>query len=262
MTTPVLIRVVIADDEPVALRGLRSMLAAVPAVEIVGEARTGDEALTMITGSAPELAILDIRMPGLSGLTVAARLGAQPASGGAAPEIVFLSAYDRYAADAFAVEATDYLLKPVRPERLREAVERARRRRTERAAARGPTENPLTTADILTRPALQVPDRHGDVAVPLDELVWIEAAKDYALLHTRTRTHILRITMAELPSRLSADFLRVHRSAVVSWPMMRRVIFDLKGAITLLLADGTEVQVGPSYAQTVRARWRNGGNLS
>src|SRR5918998_6740268 len=122
-------RVLLVDDEALALDRLRSFFADMEGVEIVGQARDGDEALTQISALKPDLVILDIQMPGRTGLRAAAEIKVEPR-----PEIVFVTAHEHYAPDAFDVDAADYLLKPVRFDRLRQAVERARRRRAPREA--------------------------------------------------------------------------------------------------------------------------------
>ena len=241
-------RLLLVDDEPLALRRLGLALRNVPDVEIVGTAGDGDAALDEARRLRPDLVILDVEMPGRSGLSVAAELAREDEV-----EIIILSAFDRYAASAFEVEALDYLLKPLKPERLTQALDRTRRRRAERAA------HVSVLADHEARDAatLHVPDRNGGHDVPLAEVIWIEAARDYALLHTRTRSHIIRITMAELARRLPETVLRVHRSAFVTLSEVRRWGIPSKGVYSLVLSEGTEVAVGPSYVAEVRAALRS-----
>jgi DNA-binding LytR/AlgR family response regulator len=241
-----MMRVVLADDEPLALRRLLRALEAVAGITVVGVASDGDAALQRIIELVPDLAILDIEMPGRSGLAVAAAIPAERR-----PEIVFLTAFDRYAADAFSVEAVDYLLKPVRAERLVQALARASRRRAERLTGRDPGMLP-STAD-LDGHTLHLPNRDGGRDLPQAQIVWIEAAKDYALIYTFTRSHILRVTMAELAQQLHPSILRVHRSAFVAAAVVQRRVRIERGLFSLLLLDGTRVQVGPSYAQSVKA---------
>jgi DNA-binding LytR/AlgR family response regulator len=222
-----MMRVVLADDEPLALRRLLRALEAVAGITVVGVASDGDAALQRIIELVPDLAILDIEMPGR------------------------LTAFDRYAADAFSVEAVDYLLKPVRAERLVQALARASRRRAERLTGRDPGMLP-STAD-LDGHTLHLPNRDGGRDLPQAQIVWIEAAKDYALIYTFTRSHILRVTMAELAQQLHPSILRVHRSAFVAAAVVQRRVRIERGLFSLLLLDGTRVQVGPSYAQSVKA---------
>lgn len=234
------LRIVIADDEPLALERLRVAFEHIPDTEVVGAATNGVQALELIGALRPDLAVLDIQMPGRTGLGVAAAL---PADG--RPEIVFLTAYDNHALDAFDVEAADYVLKPLRLERLRQAVERARRRR--RAAA--------PAAPEPSRPAGEgfwVPARDGLIQVPLASVEWVEAAKDYVLLHTPTRSHILRATMASIEAGYPPPALiRVHRSALVRPGAVQSLQGAATGRPTLILADAVAVPVGPSYLPDV-----------
>jgi DNA-binding LytR/AlgR family response regulator len=240
------LRILLVDDEPLALRRLTLALRNFPGVEVVGEARDGDAALLEAQRLAPDILIIDVEMPGRSGLAVAAEFERE-----AGPEIIIHSAFDRYAAAAFEVEALDYLLKPLRPDRLRQAIDRARRRRDDKAVR---TAKETRSA---SQPSLHVPDRHGGREVPFAEIVWIEAARDYALIHTGTRTHILRTTMADLARELPDTLRRVHRSAFVALAHVRRWALATKGAHGFILSDGTEVTVGPSYIQEVRAALRS-----
>lgn len=245
-----MMRVVAADDEPLSLQRLTRELGAMADVSVVGVASDGDSLLKAVAELRPDLVILDVRMPGRDGMAAAAAL---PPEG--RPEIVFLTAYDRYAAEAFAIEALDYLLKPVRPERLRQAVERAHRRRADRltgdAARRMAEPEQRPFSDLL-----HLPDRSGGRNLPQADILWIEAARDYAIIHTAAESAILRVTMANLATRLHPSLLRVHRSAFVSVRAVRRQLRQAQGSFSLLLADGARVQVGPSYAKAIKARLR------
>lgn len=242
-------RVLLVDDEPAALERLSALLADAGDVSIVGTARNGREAAQAIADLKPDLVLLDIQMPEASGLAVAAALPPNER-----PEIVFVTAFELYAADAFEVEAADYLLKPVRFDRLRQAIERARRRQALRAAA-------ARAESALAAPADEDPDgfwvqvRTGFVRVPLADIDWIEAAKDYVLLHTATRSHIHRATMNALERKLNpAELTRVHRSAFVRPSRVKEVQRLGKGLISLMLQDGVSVAVGPSYVNAVTGR--------
>jgi DNA-binding LytR/AlgR family response regulator len=237
-------RVLLVDDEPAALERLQALFEQIAGVEVVGVARNGREALAQVEVLRPDLVMLDIQMPELSGLSVAGALRPE-----ARPEIVFVTAFEMYAADAFDVEAADYLLKPVRFDRLRQAVERARRRRAIAAAAAPSPEPP---ADVA---AFWVQGRNGHVKVSAADIDWIEAAKDYVLLHTPTRSHIHRATMTGLEDLLDPQLLtRVHRSAFVNLARVLEVQRLGKGLISLVLRDGVAVAVGPTYVKQVLAR--------
>lgn len=245
-------RVLLVDDEPAALERLSALFGQIAGVQVIGSARNGREAVEKIEALRPDLVMLDIQMPERSGLSVAGGLAAE-----ARPEIIFVTAFEMYAADAFEVEAADYLLKPVRFDRLRQAVERARRRRDLRdAAARalaGAPEPAARTTDETE--GFWVPVRDGLVRVPVDQIEWIEAAKDYVLLHTAVRSHIHRTTMSALEDVLDPQRLvRVHRSAFVSPARVQKVERLGKGLIALVLKDGVTVPVGPTYARSVLKR--------
>lgn len=235
-----MMRVLIVDDEPAARERLEVLLTQIPQVEIVGSAADGESALAAVEAVRPDLILLDIQMPDLNGLSVASRLPVENR-----PEIIFVTAFEIYAADAFEVEAADYLLKPVRFDRLRQAMERAVRRR-----------------ELATRPALVaremrsiwVETRTGAVRVPIGEIEWIEAAKDYVLLHTATRSHLHRATMTSMEGQLAGSGLvRVHRSAIVRLDRVTAVQGRGKWITALVLAGDLEIPVGPSYGSDVYA---------
>ena len=184
-------RVLLVDDEDLALDRLKTFFADIEGVELVGQARDGDEALAAIEKLTPDLVLLDIQMPGRNGLRAAADITVEPR-----PEVIFVTAHEHYAPDAFDVDAADYLLKPVRFDRLRQAVERARRRRAmrEQAEKAGKLEEEMATLRGSGAPGLEdggfwVPERHGQRRVPLEAIDWIEAARDYVLLHTNVRKY-------------------------------------------------------------------------
>ena len=248
-------RVLIVDDESLALDRLRTFFGDIEGVQVVGQARDGDEAVSEIQRLTPDLVILDIQMPGRNGLRAAADIAVEPQ-----PEIVFGTAHAHYAPDAFDVDAADYLLKPVRFDRLRQAVDRARRRRQmrEQAQRAGHLEEQVAAlraggaAPGIDDNGFWVPERDGQRRVPFDSIDWIEAARDYVLLHTSVRSHLLRTTMAALEEKLAGSaLLRVHRSAFVR-PDKVVEVKRLGRSLTLVLADGANVQVGPSYVNAVK----------
>jgi DNA-binding LytR/AlgR family response regulator len=249
-------RVLLVDDEPLALDRLTSFFGDIEGVEVVGRAADGNQALERIRELTPDLVIMDIQMPGKTGLRAAADIDVEPR-----PELVFVTAHEHYAPDAFEVDAADYLLKPVRFDRLRQAVDRARRRRAQRdsadrAAALEAEVSALRGAGAVQPPGddgFWIPERHGQRRVPLEAIGWIEAARDYVLLHTELRSHLLRITMAALDERLAGSpLLRVHRSAFVRPDRVVEVKREGR-SLALVLADGAEVQVGPSYVAATKA---------
>jgi DNA-binding LytR/AlgR family response regulator len=249
-------RVLLVDDEALALDRLDTFFSDIENVDVVGRARDGDEALEKIKELTPDLVILDVQMPGKNGLRAAADIDIEPR-----PEIVFVTAHEHYAPDAFDVDAADYLLKPVRFDRLRQAVDRARRRKALRAAEEraGQLEEQVEQLKSGQAPRAHdddgfwVPERHGQRRVPIDTIDWIEAARDYVLLHTSMRSHLLRITMAALEERLAGSaLLRVHRSAFVRPDKVTEVQRSGR-SLCLVLNGGASVQVGPSYVGAVKA---------
>ena len=248
-------RVLLVDDESLAIDRLRTFFGDIEGAEVVGQAGDGDEALAEIERLTPDLVILDVQMPGRNGLRAAAAIATEPK-----PELVFVTAHEHYAPDAFEVDAADYLLKPVRFDRLRQAVDRARRRRRmrEQAARAADLEQEISTLRARTGAiasndnGLWVPERDGQRRVAIDSIDWIEAARDYVLLHTSLRSHLLRTTMSALEEKLAGSaLLRVHRSAFVR-PDKVAEVKRCGRSLSLLLADGAEVHVGPSYVNAVK----------
>lgn len=238
-----MMRVFLVDDEPLALDWLRASLGRLRGVQVVGEARDGDMALEKIPVLDPDVVLLDIQMPGRSGVEVARAL-----AGRSRPEVVFVTAFSHWAAEAFELDAADYLLKPVRPDRLEEAMNRARRR----MATPGAQAPPVETCDFES--GFWIRQREGLVRVQVADIRRIEADKDYALIHTHLRTHILRTTMRELEERLDpSEVVRVHRSAFVRLSTVRRVERNRRGVMRLHTEDGAVVDVGASYTKRVSA---------
>ncbi len=242
-----MLHVLLVDDEPLALRRLETLFGDIDDAEVVGTASTGEEAEARIAKLRPDLVMLDISMPQKSGIRVAADLVADPR-----PEIIFVTAFEQYAPDAFEVDAADYLLKPVRFDRLRQAVERARRRRAMRDAADRIANAPPTDA---REEAIWVQVASGNLRLPVAQIEWVEAARDYVLLHTATRSYIHRISMTALEQLLDpAQIMRVHRSTFIRPALVKAVQRLGKGLIALEMQDGAVVQVGPSYVRAVLER--------
>lgn len=252
------LRILLVDDEPLALARLEVGFREIPDTVVAGFARNGEEALEQISLLRPDVVILDVKMPLRDGLEVARTLG-----GEGAPEVVFVTAYEQFAPSAFEIEAADYLLKPIRFDRLRVAVERARRRRAAReAGARIEELESVVDALRADRRAggaspmyeseLWVPGLHGAVRVATASIIWIEAARDYVILHTAARSLILRETMGRMQERLDpAEALRVHRSAFVNPAAVTGIQRLGKGQIAVVLSDGQAVAVGPNYSRSV-----------
>lgn len=235
-------RVLIVDDEAPARARLRRLLGAFAGVEVVGEAGDADGALAAVATLAPQVLLLDIQMPGASGLDVAASLP-DPA-----PAVVFVSAHGHYALPAFEAAAVDYLLKPVEPERLARTIERLRERgfgAGPAAAGGGPASRlAAAAASAAMRPPpaqLLVPDRARMHVVAVPEILWLEAADNYVVVHTATRAPLLRRTLAALLADLGPAFLRTHRSAAVALAQVQAVLPREHGDAEVLLAGGARV---------------------
>ncbi len=245
-------RVIIADDEPLARKLLREMLAARSDVEIVAEAATGVAAAQAIAAHRPDVVFLDIQMPELDGFGVVESLEGDP------PAIIFVTAYDRYAVRAFDVDALDYLLKPFDAERLDHALEKAR----ERIASRDTGRAASAARELAERRRAGDPSRsrlpvHVDGVVRFVDIAsidWIEVEGKTVRIH-RGREHVsTRQSLSEVEEMLrAADFVRVHRSALVNVAAIQEVQPWFHGDYVLVLRSGAKVTTGRSYRDAVRA---------
>lgn len=254
MTAP--IRVVIADDEPLAREGLRALLAADLDIEVVAEAGDGPAAVAAIEALDPDLVLLDIRMPGLDGLGVARAIGPDRM-----PHVVFVTAFDRHAIEAFEVHAVDYVLKPFDDARFAAALAHAKAvvregafaDRARRLLGALGEPDPPAPAERLTRIAVRKADR--TVFVPVETIDWIEAADYCVRLHAGDRTHVIRDAMHRLEQRLDpARFFRSHRSAIVNVDRIRELIPGPHGDSVLTLAGGAQVKLSRVRRAALEAR--------
>jgi two-component system LytT family response regulator len=241
------IRAVIVDDEPLARERVRLMLAEHPDVEVVAECENGLQAVEAIEELRPDLAFLDVHMPGLDGFGVLDAVGA-----GTVPAVVFVTAYDRHAVRAFDAHALDYLLKPFDAGRLAVALDRARtavgaqserdlERRLEKLL-----EEMSTRPRFPSRLTVRTGTRISFVAV--EEIDWIEAEANYARLHSGGRTHLVRETMSGLEERLDpAHFVRIHRSTIVRVDRIREVEANAQGEYVVILNDDTRLTSSRGY---------------
>jgi two-component system LytT family response regulator len=229
------IRVLLVDDEGPARRKMRRLLADASDFEVAGEAADGDAAIEAIERLKPDVVFLDVQMPRHNGMEVAAAL--QPPL----PEIVFVTAHDRFALKAFEVHALDYLLKPYDAERFQKVLERIRERRLARP------ESDLVQrlqALLSERPVNRLLVREKDRAhfVQVNHVDWIEGERNYALLHVKGKTHTVRATLDSLEKQLDRDaFVRVNRSAIVRIDAVQELRIWTHGEYKLILRDGTEV---------------------
>jgi two-component system LytT family response regulator len=232
------IRAIVVDDEPLARQRLRLLLSEEGDLEIVGECEDGIEAVAQITASKPDLLFLDVQMPEMDGFEVLQKVPREML-----PIVIFTTAYDEHALRAFDAHALDYLLKPFKPERLKQAVQRAREliaNKQAGAAARGLLEllsERSTANNYLSRLAVKTPDRV--IFVNVEEIDAIEAAGKYAVVHVGKENHVLRETMNSLESNLPPDrFLRISRSVIVNISRVQELQPMFKGENVIVLKNG------------------------
>jgi two-component system, LytTR family, response regulator len=235
------IRTLIVDDEPLGRQGIRLLLQNEPEVSIIGECANGAEALDFVKREKPLLMFLDVQMPKMDGFALVAALPPE-----LAPIIIFVTAYDRHALKAFDVSATDYLLKPLKPARFREALQRARQQLQSRDtnALNQRLQALLEAAKAKTNYPSQLSVKNGEqtVFVRVNEIDYVEAAANYVVLHAGQQNHILRETLTNLETRLSPKiFLRVHRSFIVNMVKVSGVKPALRGEHVLALKNGKEL---------------------
>lgn len=259
------LRLLLADDEPLALRRVKLALQSIAGVEIVASASDGAQAISAMRELRPDVVLLDIRMPLADGFEVA---NAVEESGG--PAVIFISAYDTYALRAFETSAVDYLVKPVEFERLASAIDRAREHRAAKSAGRR-AEELAAVLDALKREAVErddtayerefwIRDRGRFLRVPVAEVERIEAERDYVRLYWEGRTLLHRETMSHLEEKLDPNvMLRVHRSAFVNWDRLSAIRRDNNGRLMAVLQGGGEVPVSRAYAQRVLAEMKARG---
>lgn len=234
-------RFAIVDDEPLSRELTRCLLGEIDDVEIVGEAENGAEALTLIARERPDAIFLDISMPGRNGIQTAIDLVPQEI------DIIFLTAHEDYAVDAFELGAADYVLKPLRRPRLAKALARVRQRQLARRTGAQPGDAVPDTPPRPEDDVFWVPVRNGVARVEVASIDRVEAARDHVYFHTADRAYLYRITMAELEPRMAAGgLIRVHRSAFVR-PSAVREVHRRGKATSFTLADNCIVPVGPLY---------------
>lgn len=252
------IRTLIVDDEPLARERLATLLQAEPDVEIVGQCRDGEEAVTAIQDHTPGLVFLDVQMPQMSGFDVIEAVGSEQM-----PLVIFVTAYDQHALKAFQVRALDYLLKPFDRDRFTEALARARKQ-IERDE----------TGDIGKRLLALVKDLRKDQPrsdrlvvksggrlffLRVDEIDWVEAAGNYVRLHVGTTSHLLRETMNAIEGRLDPEkFFRIHRSRIVNIERIQELQPWLNGEYAVLLRTGTRLTLSRGYREKLQERLGRG----
>lgn len=238
------IRVLVADDEPLARRGVRQLLAHHSDMIVVAESRNGPETLRALDAHAPDLLFLDVQMPEMDGFEVLRARGADRM-----PAVVFVTAHDQFALQAFEAHALDYLVKPLNVARFETAIDRVRERlRLMQAADLAERLTALLASGVgrHEQPGIErlvVPTATGELVILVSEIDWISADDYYACLHVGARSHLLRESLASLEARLDPRrFARVHRSAIVQMDRVRELKTSLRGD-EAVLRDGSRVPV-------------------
>ena len=255
--SPLGLRALLVDDEPPALSELAFLLRQDHRIGEIRTAASGADALRALDTHPVDVVFCDIKMPGLDGMEFA-RVLARFAE---RPQIVFVTAYDEHAVDAFEVRATDYVMKPVRADRLTEAVRRVMAARSEDAsralaAGHGPSAQPAPTDETI-------PVELGGVTtfIQRSQVLYAQAYGDYARLHTTTGSHLVRISLTTLEDRWgAAGFGRIHRSTLVSLPQVTEVRMD-RGRCTVRIGE-VELQVSRRHTRDLRARLLNTAKVS
>ena len=264
------LRTLLVDDEPLALNFLRSIVSKIDDIEIIGECKNGREAIESVMLLAPDLIFLDIQMPNINGFEVVKALQSDTM-----PMVIFATAYNQYAIDAFDLHAVDYLLKPFDPERVLRSVQRAvDRHKTQIEGLKAPLIGAIN--DIAVRldkdqPAsadaaeseqdlpegmkrkLLIRDSGVVKVIPFDDIDWVDAAGDYMCVHALGETHIVRSTLRELLKKLDDKlFVRIHRSTVVNITRVVSISSIQKGGSLLHLAEGHTLKVSRNYRESTR----------
>lgn len=243
-----MVRALIVEDEAPARDNLREYVAEAPWVVIVGEARDGAEGLRLLDALEPDLVFLDVRLPELSGIEVARRMRHTP-------EIVFTTAYDRFAIAAFELGAIDYLVKPFGRERFGATLARLRTRLSPPAVS----DRERAQAALESGPLRRLFARQGDriVPIPVESILRIQAQGDYAEVHARGGVFLIHVSLSELAARLEPDsFLQVHRSHIVNLSAVAHLRPSDERRLAITLCDGSVVVASRGASEALRSRVR------
>lgn len=265
------LRTIVVDDESLARRLMLSCLKDLPEIDVIAECANGREAVEAVLELEPDLMFLDISMPVLNGFGVIKKI--QPEL---LPMVIFCTAFERYALDAFEVHAVDYIVKPLDEQRLQLAVKRALVRYQEElhfgdnkasllgaidtisanATKRMPMQqrlaNPVHQTDKVRK--ITIKDRDSIKLIKVDTIAWVDAAGDYMCVHAEGETHIMRCTMKQLLEELDdAVFKRVHRSTIVNLNCIEEVIPHTKGEYFLKIDNGERIKVSRNYRDTIKS---------
>jgi two-component system, LytTR family, response regulator len=245
-------RALIVDDEPFARASLRALLEREPDAITIFEARNGHEAVSLILGERPDVVFLDVQMPEMSGFDVIRQVGAA-----AMPDVVFVTAHDQFAIQAFEINALDYLLKPVSEERFAEALQRTRSHLQQRG---GDTERITSLLETLASPPktlarIAVRSAGKTRFVDLKDVLWIQAAENYVQLHTAKSRHLVHATLQSMLERLDPEvFVRIHRSGIVNVRHVMQIEAAAPGEYVLTLDNGFSIQSSRTYGEVIK-KW-------
>jgi two-component system, LytTR family, response regulator len=248
------IRTLVVDDEPMARERILSLLSQETDVEVIGQCSDGVQAVSAIQQLAPELVFLDVQMPAVDGFGVIQQVGADRM-----PMVVFVTAYDEYALQAFEVHALDYLLKPFGRDRLQQCLDHARHQRDRhRAGELGKSLLALVhdfRPDQKKQERLVVKSGGRVFFVRTEDIEWIEAAGNYVRLHMKDQSHLFRETMNQMEARLDAQrFFRIHRSRIVNTERIKELQPWFNGEYVVVLQNGTQLRLSRSYREKLEER--------
>jgi two-component system LytT family response regulator len=253
------IRGMIVDDEPLARKRIRDLLAAAPDVQVVAECANGREAVKAIEAALPDMLFLDIQMPEVDGFEVLATIGV-----GRVPVVIFITSYDQFALKAFEAQALDYLMKPFDDLRFNTTLQRARARLGDRQ--RGDIDVRLSALLEEVRSQrgylkrLAVPVGNRNIFIPAREIDWIGAERNYIRVYAGGRGHLLRESLSHIETELDpAMFCRIHRSTIVNIDRIQSVETTFRGEYVVVLHDRTRLTAGRSYRDTLHTLLRRTG---
>jgi two-component system, LytTR family, response regulator len=248
------LRLLVVDDEPLIRVGIRNDLSGIEWVQICGECGCVAEAVDAIRSNQFDLVLLDVQLPDGTGFDVVREIGPQRM-----PAVVFVTAYDKYAIQAFEVNAVDYLLKPFDESRLLESINRVRERLSQPSGLIRQLEGLIETHETQWLQRLVVRNGERFDFVPVDSIDWIESANNYTLLHCRSTSHLFSAILTSLERRLDpTKFLRVHRCHIVNVTRIAAVHAIAGGVFELELHDGTRIRTGRQYSEKIRNLLRAG----
>lgn len=246
----------IVDDEPLARERLMGLLSAEPDIEVLGECRDGEEAVSVIHDRHPDLVLLDVEMPRLNGFQVIDTIGPDEM-----PMVIFVTAYDQHAIRAFEVRALDYLLKPFDRSRFTDALQRARTQIESQASGDLGRRLIALMKDLRREPAktdrLVVKSGGRLFFLRTDEIDWVEAAGNYVRLHVGSQAHLLRETMNGIEARLDPErFFRIHRCRIVNIERIQEMQPWLNGEYSVVLRSGVQLTLSRGYRERLQEKLR------